>query len=89
MHDAFCRPRDTKMTHQAILARSEQNLSGVWDQVAMPKLTRGVEPKIDVDKEDWHAYTTHPLLECDRRSPALGAGVRYEFCPGISDSRED
>ena len=40
------------MTHQAILARSEQNLSGVWDQVAMPKLTRGVEPKIDVDKED-------------------------------------
>jgi hypothetical protein len=52
MHDAFCRPRDTKMMHQAILARSEQNLSGVWDQVAMPKLTRGVEPKIDVDKED-------------------------------------
>jgi hypothetical protein len=48
MHDAVCRPKDTKLTHQAIQAKSERNLSGVWDHDAMLKLTRGVEPKNDV-----------------------------------------
>jgi hypothetical protein len=44
----FLPPRDTKMTHQAILVRAERNMSGVWDQDAMPKLTRGVEPNNEV-----------------------------------------
>ena len=36
------------MTHQVLLVRSERNLFAVWDQDAMRKLMRAVEPKNDV-----------------------------------------
>jgi hypothetical protein len=79
MHDAFCRPRDTKMTHQAILARSERNLSGVWDQDAMPKLTRGVEPKSDVERRTG-MHTKHILfLSAIGAALLLGQGFVMNF----------